>query len=99
MITTIDITLLDAELRAVVLAKYRVALMDPSIKLTMLEAAWLYGYTYQTLRHYCSSGWIKTSGKGRNRRITHAAMRTYLRNKKREGTPRKALKGMQQQLA
>lgn len=46
--------------------------------LTYRQAGLLYGFTYQTIRHYVSIGAIKTVGEGHYRkRITHAAMREY----------------------
>lgn len=98
MITHVDITLLPADLQEQVLAKYRVALMDPDRRLTYHEAAWLYGYTYLTVRCHVSRGRIRTVGRTPNRRITHAAMRAYLRGKKLCGRTRNALRAQQLQL-
>lgn len=77
MITTVDITLLDEETRDLVLAKYRVALMDPTRKMTMQEAAWLYGYTYQTIRWLVAHEKMRSTGHGKHHRLTHAAVRAY----------------------
>lgn len=77
MITRVDIALLPEDLQEVVLAKYRVALMDPSRKLTMEEAAWLYGYTYQTIRCLVAQGRVRSTGTRVNRRVSHAAVRQY----------------------
>ena len=99
MITTIDIALLPEDLQELVLAKYRVALMAPDHRMTMQECAWLYGYQYHTIRWYASQKLIRTSGAGKFRRITHAAMRAYLHRKHVTGAPRKAYKEAQLLLA
>lgn len=79
MITHVELALLPEDLREKVLAKYRVALMDPARKLSMHEAAWLYGYRYQTLRWLVCHKKVRSTGKGLRRRVTHAAMRQYRR--------------------
>lgn len=83
MITHIELGLLPPDLREAVLAKYRVALMDPARKLTMLEAAWLYGYDYQTVRRLVCYGQLRSTGQGKNRRVSHAAVRAYRQLRKK----------------
>jgi hypothetical protein len=99
MITHVDLTLLPADLRTKVLDEYRVALMAPERRLSYREAAWLYGYTYMTMRVLVSRGRIKTVGRAPNRRITHATMRNYITSKRIAGRPRKSLKQRQTALA
>lgn len=98
MITTIDISLLPKDLQKRVLEKYRVALMDPDRPMTYEECAWLYGFTYQTLRSYVKQKRIRTVGRFPLRRITHAAMRQYFQSKRIVGAPRKAQREAQLQL-
>lgn len=74
---------------------YLQLLRDERATTTCNEAAALYGYTHQTLRHYCCRGRIKARGHGQRLRITHAAMRAYIKGKKLPGRPRKALKNQQ----
>lgn len=99
MITTIDLQNVPASDRGAMLDLYRVALAREDARMTMREAAWMYGYTYQTVRIYVADGMIRTCGRGHRRRITHAAMRAYIRGKKLPGAPRKGLKALQTKLA
>lgn len=99
MITHVQLALLPEDLQQLVLAKYRVALMDPAHRLTYEEAAWLYGYRKDTLRALVCRKRLRALRRGPYRLITHAAMRAYLRGKKKEGTPRKGLRAQQLQVA
>lgn len=63
--------------------------------LTQREAAWYYGYSYQTIRHYVAEGVLKARRSGRFVKLTHAEMRRHLRTKKPTGSPRRALKNLQ----
>lgn len=95
MITHVDIRLLPKALRENVLKSYALVLREPATKLNYREAAWLYGYTYATIRHYTSRGTIKAAGHKSNRTISHAAMRSFLAKRKQGGRPRQALKDAQ----
>lgn len=99
MITTVELALLPPGLQMTVLEQYRKALMDPNRPMTYQEAAWLYGYRYNTIRLYVSEGSLATVGRKPNKRITHQAMRDYMNRKRVDGAPRRALKEAQQQLA
>lgn len=99
MITTVDISLLPADLREKVLVKFATALMNTAHKMTYYEAAWLYGYRYGTIRWLVHQGRLRIVGRGMNKRITHAAMRAYINRKRKTGAPRRALKNAQQKLA
>jgi hypothetical protein len=98
MITHVSIADLPEELRPVVLAKYRVALMDPNRRLTMLECAWLYGYRFDYIRWLSAQGKLRTIGTGTNRRVTHAAMRQY-RQRRVKCIPNKVERNAQQRIA
>lgn len=98
MITHVDLSLLPDDLREQVLAKYRVALMEPGRKLTMQEASWLYGYTYLTVRWLVARGLIKSTGSGPKRRLSHAAMRSY-RNARKKAIPTRRERSRQTKLA
>lgn len=67
-------------------------LLQENRLLTLKEAAWVYGYTYATMRVYSCKGIVETcvppSGVGV--RVTHAAMRKMIAAKKKEGAPRKS---------
>ena len=89
MIRTIDITLLPQGLRGQVLEAYRQVLKTEDRRLTMEEAAGLYGFTYQTIRSYVAARLIRTTGRGRDRRIRHKDMRAYLK-RRQQGHPRRA---------
>lgn len=91
MITEVNIGLLSQELREHVLTEYRKALMAEGVKLSYMEAAWLYGYQYNTIRLIVCKGLLRTVGRNPKRRITHAAMRAFLASRKKTGAPRKAL--------
>ncbi len=95
MITTIDITLLPEPLQDMVLGWYRDAVKQEDHRMTFLECAWLYGYTYSTIRTHVCEKKIRTVGRWPNRRITHKAMREFIQAKKKPGTPRKALRAAQ----
>ena len=68
-------------------------------RLTLSEAAMLYGFTHQTLRHYSHLGRLRVWGKKTARYTTHAAMRAYLRERHPGGRKRKALRDQQTALA
>lgn len=97
MITHVDIALLPEDLRELVLAKYRVALMEPSHRMSMAEAAWLYGYTYQHVRLMVAKRKLRSTGSGLRRRISHAAMRQY-RMRRQPGHKTKKERMAQQRL-
>lgn len=95
MITTVKLDLLPEGLQEKVLAEYRVALMDPNHRMTYQEAAWLYGYQYGTIRRLVHQGRLRTIARGRERYITHAAMRAYAKNKRVAGSPRRSYRETQ----
>lgn len=97
MIKHLEIALLPEDLRALVLAKYRVALMEPTRKMSMAEAAWLYGYTYQHVRLMVAKKKLRSTGTGLRRRVTHAAMRQY-RMRRQPGHKTKKERMAQQRL-
>lgn len=99
MITHVAIDRLPVELRQQVLAAYREACKQPHHRLTYHEAAWLYGYSYQTIRWLVGARRLRTVGRGAKRLITHAAMRQYINSKGRGGRPRAALMQAQVLLA
>jgi len=86
---TIRFYLLSAPTRERLLKEYRTALKDVRF-LTYEEAAWYYGFTYQTIRHYIHEGRIRPVKKSGKRFLTHVEMRRYLAAKKRTGSPRKS---------
>lgn len=59
----------------------KVYLTDENRTMTLQEAAEAYGYEYGTIRIYVHKGDIASIGKGRDRRVSHAAMREYIRNR------------------
>lgn len=91
MITHVQLDLLPEDLQQKVLAKYRVALMDPAHRMTQLECAWLYGYQYNSIRSHVCNGKIKATGTQQSRRISHAAMRKFLRERGTGGRKRKSM--------
>lgn len=91
MIRTIDLSKCDADTNDVMRLLYRKVLLREDTLMTMEEAAWLYGYSYATLRHYVSERRIKVKGKGVKTRITHSAMRAYIQQRGQGGRPRQAL--------
>lgn len=95
MIAHVELAQLPEDLQKVVLAKYRVALMNTERMLTYEEAAWIYGFKPCSIRHMVHKKRLRTVSRGRYRFITHAAMRAYLRQKRKAGAPRKALKSAQ----
>lgn len=99
MITHVAIDRLPVELRHQVLAAYREACKQPHHRLTYREAAWLYGYSYQTIRWLVGEKRLRTVGRGAQRLITHAAMRQYITTKGHGGRPRAAQKLAQTTLA
>ena len=96
MITTVKLALLPEDLQEKVLTKYRVALMAPDHRMTYQEAAWLYGYQYGTIRWLVHQGRLRTIARGRERYITHAAMRAYAKSKRVAGKPRRSYREAQQ---
>ncbi len=92
---TIDVTLLPEPTRKRVLMEYRRALMDPAHEMTYEECAWLYGYTYATIRWAASKGRLATVGRNPNKRVRHEDMRRYMVTKKKVGTPRKSQRNLQ----
>lgn len=97
MITRVDIRLLSPDLRKQVLEDYKRGLKGAT-RMSYQEAAFLYGYTYQTIRALVTRGRIKSGGAGDKRWITHSAMRRYISGKQRDGAPRKALRNIQTQI-
>jgi hypothetical protein len=95
MITHVELAALSPALQKAVLAEYRAALIDPDRKLNYREAAWLYGYTYATIRWLVHHKRVRATGRQSNRRISHQAMLKYARSKQKDGSPRKALKNAQ----
>lgn len=99
MITTVNIADLSEGLQKRVLAELRVALNREDRWLTYREAAWLYGYTYATLRHYACDGKLKARRRNGVPLLRHSDMRRMIARKKVAGSPRKALKTAQTTLA
>lgn len=99
MIRTIDLTKISTEARKDLLAIYNTALRDEDVRMTMEEAAWLYGYAYNTIRLYVIEKRIRTTGKGVRRRISHKAMRAYLSTRQKDGRPRARLVAAQMKMA
>lgn len=95
MITTIDITLLPETLQDMVRSWYRDVVKEESHLMSYEECAWFYGYTYQTIRHYVSTGVLRAVGRAPQRRIRHRDMRAYLQRRKRPGSPTKAVREKQ----
>jgi len=89
MLRAIRLDLLLPSDRQHVLTNYRLALKAAKL-LTYDEAAFYYGYTNQSLRHYISTGRLKPVKKGGRRFLTHVEMRRYLAAKKKTGSPRKS---------
>ena len=86
----IRLDLLADEARTRVLKEYRKALAAAE-HLTYEEAAWYYGYTYQTLRHYVMMGRLKPlRRRTKVKWLTHAEMRRYARSKQVSGSPKKS---------
>lgn len=98
MIRMVDVSKLPEAARGPILVLYREALKAEDARMTMEEAAWLYGFAYATVRWYVAQGRIRTVGRSPNRRITHAAMRAYLGSKHPGGCKRKALRNAQQRI-
>jgi len=99
MITVVDIRTLPPALRQQVMAAYKVHLQKVATELTYAEAAWLYGFQVHTLHMYTSKGiiaYVRRRGRGY---IKHDSLRSYLRNRKATGRPRKAIAEAQTTIA
>lgn len=99
MITTVNISDLSEDLQEQVLAELRVVLKREDRLLTYREAAWLYGYTYATLRQYAAGGKLKPRRRNGVPLLRHSDMRRMIARKKVARSPRKALKTAQTTLA
>lgn len=88
-VPTIRVYLLKKETRELVLTEYRTALKEVRY-LSYEEAAWYYGFTYQTIRHYIHEDRLRPVKKPGKRYLTHAEMRRYLAGRKATGCPRKS---------
>lgn len=99
MITTVNIADLSAPLQEQVLAELRAVLKREDRWLTYREAAWLYGYTYLTIRHYVCEGKLRPKYRNGQPMLRHSDMRRMIARKKVAGSPRKALKTAQTTLA
>lgn len=84
MPTLVDIEMLSPPVRKLVekeLPAIEQRIMDakwhPDYLMTYKEAGELYGYTYQTMRHYVFQGLIKKLETEHGIRFTHAAMKAY----------------------
>jgi hypothetical protein len=95
MITHVELSLLSEALRQRVLAEYALIIRDEHHRLSYQEAAQAYGYTYESIKSMVSRGQVRARGRAGGKYITHADMRNYLRRKKCNGAPRKALRGLQ----
>ena len=89
MLKTIRLDLLSDALRERVLKEYRPEVGAMKL-LTYEEAAWYYGFTYQTIRHMVHRERLYPVKKGGYRYLTRAEMRRYFRSKKVAGSPRKS---------
>lgn len=88
MITIIDVRKVhDAATQELLLRLYREAIGDERFQMSLLEAAWYYGYAHNSLRKYASEGVLETTGAARNRRVTHAQMRAYQAKRRPTGRP------------
>lgn len=99
MITHVHLADLSAPLQEQVLAELREHLKREDRWLSYREAAWLYGYTYQTLRHYASEGKLRPKYRAGQPMLRHSDMRRMIARKKVAGSPRRALKNAQTTLA
>jgi hypothetical protein len=99
MITTVQLADLSAPLQEKVLSELRRALSKEDRWLSYREAAWLYGYTYQTIRHHVCHGKLRPKYRAGQPMLRHSDMRRMIARKKVAGSPRRALKNAQTTLA
>lgn len=98
MITAVQLHLLAPDTRVRVLQEYRKVVSDPAWLMTYEECAWYYGYKHGTIRCLVARKRLVVCGTPTARRITHSAMRAYIRSKKLAGSPRASQRDLQTRL-